>query len=372
MVIKMKKVVVILLSIVVAAFVLTGCQGEKSKSAETPKTDSEEAAGQETSGEEPSTDDAAAKDSAKISLICDTIGTNPFLTQMVTGLKNMEAVHDGIVTNVVECQDSAVWEDDIRAAVQEGNDLIIVAGAAGTEPITAVADEFPEAATYVLIDAESPSENVKSISFKEHEGAYLIGMIAGQVNETDKFGAVHANENQSSYKWRWGYMQGAMAVRPELTEDNFVFNYTSSYTDAGKAKELALQQAAAGCGFINAASAVADFGTFEAALEKGFYTSGQDEDRTNPDNSYIITTQIKNTSVVIEKIIDEYVTKKLTMDNEKYGVKEGVIGALYVTHEGVNPRNKEVFTDEMVAQVKEAAEKISSGEIVLDLPMESN
>lgn len=359
----MKKLFAAMMSFAMAASVLTGC-GNETSTAVTQADQGQSAESQSGDGTGPVSGDQ------KVILICDTIGTNPFLTQMVTGLEKMETAHPGLKTTVVECQDSAVWEDNIRAAVQEDNDLIIVAGSAGTDPISNVADEFPEDATYILVDAESSSENVKSISFKEHEGAYLIGMIAALVNPSDKFGSVHANENQSSFKWRWGYMQGAMAVRPELTKDNFIFNYTSSYTDAGKAKELALQQAAAGCGFVNAASAVADFGTFEAALEKGFYTSGQDQDRTNPDNPNILTTQIKDTSVVIEKVVEEYLAGTLTMAPEQYGIKEGVIGALYVTHDGVNPRNEEVFTDEMVATVKAAADSIAAGEIVLELPME--
>ena len=39
--------------------------------------------------------------------------------------------------------------------------------------------------------------------------------------------------------------------------------------------------------FINSAAAGGDSGTFEAAKEKGFYTSGQDVDLTDPENPYI-------------------------------------------------------------------------------------
>ena len=363
----MKKALALMLTVLMMAGLLGACSKTDSSS-QAASAASQQGGSESTAAPAGDKIDPAA---TKVVLICDSIGTNPFLTQMVDGLETAKEDYPGLTTNVVECQDNAVWEDNIRAAVQEGYNLIIVAGSMGTEPITAVADEFPEDATYVLVDAMSASENVKSIAFKEQEGAYLIGMIAGLVNPTDKFGAVHANQNQSSYKWRWGYMQGVMAVRPEVTEDNFIFNFTTSYTDAGKAKELALQQAAAGCGFINAASAVADFGTFEAAKEKGFFTSGQDQDRTNPDNPNIITTQLKDTAVVIEKIIGEYMDQSMTMDSELYGVKEGVIGALYITKEGTNPRNTEVLTDEIVAQVKAAADKIASGEIVLEVPMEN-
>lgn len=377
----MKRLLAVLLAATTTASMLAGCGGTKpaagSSSAGDPaSTAPESAASQEgtASASSPEAAGTAAKDAkdTKVILICDPIGTNPFLTQMQVGLTDMETKYAGLTTSIVECQDAGVWEDNIRAAVQEENDLIVVAGGQGADALNAVAAEFPGDASYVLIDASIDNPNVKSVTFKEQEGAYLIGMIAGLVNPNDKFGAVHANEGQSSYKWRWAYMEGVKAVRPEATKDNFVFNFTNSYTDAAKAKEFALQQAAAGCGFINAASAVADFGTFEAAKEKQFYTSGQDQDRTDANNPYIITTQIKDTSVVIDHIVTEYMENTLTMDTVAYGVKEGVIGALYITHEGKNPRNAEVLTDDIVAQVKAAADKISAGEIVLEVPMEKS
>ena len=367
----MKRLFAMILAASMAATMLAGC-GSSSSGSSAPAASAPAASAPADAASEPAAPTGARdpKDT-KVVLICDPVGTNPFLTQMLTGLENAEAKYEGLTTSVVECQDTAVWEDNIRAAVQEENDLIIVAGGQGADAINAVADEFSEDATYVLVDVESDNPNVKSISFKEQEGAYLIGMIAGLVNPNNKFGGVHANEGQSSYKWRWGYMEGIKAVRDDVNDDSFIFNFTNSYTDAAKAKEFALQQFAAGCGFINAASAVADFGTFEAAKEKGFYTSGQDEDRTDPDNPNIITTQLKDTSVVIDRVVGQYMDGTLTMDPESYGIKEGVIGALYITSEGKNPRNTEVLTDEIVAQVKEAADKIAKGELVLEVPMEN-
>ena len=309
---------------------------------------------------------ADAPKQKKVILICDKIGTNPFLTQMQEGLQAMKVKYN-LVTAISETSDASAWEDSIRAAVMEHYDLIIVAGSQGADPINVVATEFPKSATYVLIDAIRNNPNLKSISFREEEGAYLIGMIAGFVNPTTKFGAVHASQSQSSYKWRWGYMEGVKAVRGSNV--SFMFNFTNSYTDAAKAKEFALQQAAAGCGFINAASAVADFGTFEAAKEKKFYTSGQDQDRTDRNNPYIITTQIKDTSAVIIHLLDQYMSGTLTMTNELYGIKEGVIGALYITKDGPNPINP-VLSKDIIAKVRKAADDIASGKLKLVVPME--
>ena len=61
--------------------------------------------------------------------------------------------------------------------------------------------------TIALIDSQVDVENVKCISYREQEGAYLIGKIAGMVTDdtASQFGAVHVNQGPGSWKWRWGY-----------------------------------------------------------------------------------------------------------------------------------------------------------------------
>ena len=67
---------------------------------------------------------------------------------------------------------------------KKGADLIIGGGSwqAG-DAITKVATEFPDKADYALIDSQVDVENVKCISYREQEGAYLIGKIAGMVTD---------------------------------------------------------------------------------------------------------------------------------------------------------------------------------------------
>jgi basic membrane protein A and related proteins len=307
--------------------------------------------------------EAVESDVLTVSLVCDKIGTNPFLTQMQDAMEEMQATY-GLEISIIECADLSVWEENIRMSAISGSDMIIVAGWAGMDPIDTVANEFSgeDDPVFVLIDAEIDNQHVKSITFREQEGAYLVGMIAGLINPTNKFGQVYAEEGASNIKWEWGFQEGVKAVRENPV---FFANYTNSYTDAAKAKEFALQQSAAGCGFIFAASAVADYGTFEAAQEKGFYTSGQDADKTTPDNPYIMTTQLKNTGNVIRKVVSEFAEGTMSMESEIYGIKEGTIGATYITDEGLNPRDTSIFTDEMVGQVKAVAESIRTGELEL-------
>ncbi|ERT64569.1 BMP family ABC transporter substrate-binding protein [Peptoniphilus sp. BV3AC2] len=352
----MKRKIALLLAVLMLATTITACGN---------KTGNEKAnanAGKAESGE-------AKK---KIALVTDPAGTQVFVLNMIAGLKDA-AEELGFEPIVVECADAAAFEENTRALVEEKVDLIIGGGWPSGEAINKIASEFPDGAKYALIDSEVEAENVKCISFREQEGAYLIGMIAAMVTEPDEqfFGGVHVNQGVGSWKWRYGFMEGAKSIKPD---SKFVFNYTGSFNEPAKAKEFAIQQYEQGARFINAAAAGGDKGVFEAALEKGFYTSGQDIDLTNPDNKYIVSSQIKDSYATVKYLVKQFMEQgdNWKSDNEEWGLEEGTIGAVYVTHESKNPRSDRL-TDEDIAKLKEAAEKIKSGELDLKtLPKEED
>lgn len=319
---------------------------------------SEKPAAEKTTAEK----DAGAK--KKVALVCDVAGTQVFILDMIDGLKASAEKH-GFEVVIAECADAAAYEDNCRAMVEEGADLIIGGSWQAADAISKVATEFPDKADYALIDSEVDVDNVKCISFREQEGAYLIGKIAGMVtdDDADTFGAVHVSQGPSSFKWRWGYMEG---VKSEKPDSKFIFNYVGSYNDPAKAKEYAIQQYEQGCQFINSAAAGGDKGVFEAAKEKHFFTSGQDVDLTTPDNPWVVTSQIKDTYATMQYLLDQYFSDKWTTDNESLGIAEGAIGAVFVTHDTKNPRN-EKLTDEDVKILKDTAEKIKNKEIDLSV-----
>ncbi|MDO5725223.1 MAG: BMP family protein [Tissierellia bacterium] len=332
----MKRFIVLLLASVLVLGTLTACGGDK-KPAE-----------------------GGEGEKKKIALLCDQAGTQVFVLSMIEGLKDSAKEYD-FEPIVAECADSAAFEDNARALVEEGVDLIIGGGWLAGDAINKVATEFPDAADYAIIDSEVEAENVKCISYREQEGAYLIGMLAGLVTdpEDNTFGAVHVNQGAGSFKWRYGFMEGVRRYKPDA---KFVFNYVGNYNDPAKAKEYAIQQYEQGARFINAACAGGDKGVFEAALEKEFYTSGQDVDLTTPDNPYVVSCQIKDTHATISYLLKEYFTKDWNSDNEVWGLEEGTIGAVYVTHESETPMTDRI-TEEGLAELKQAAEDIREGKL---------
>ena len=70
-------------------------------------------------------------------------------------------------------------------------------------------------------------------------------------------------------------------------------------------------------------------------------------------------------------IIDEFLAGELNGGSQVLGLKEGAFGVVGVSPEEMNYRNTEIMTDEVLAAGKAAAEKIISGELVIEVPEES-
>lgn len=302
------------------------------------------------------------EENRRIALLIRQLGNSAFVDNAAAGfIAAAEAF--GFEYSVAECTDAAAFMENARALVHENYDLIVAVGWQSGDAMNSIATEFPDAAAYAIIDTVVDAENVKSINFFEQEGAYLIGVMAALVvdGESHNYGAVHVTQSAASWKWRYAYMRGVLSIDPAA---RFVFNYVGSFNDPALAKELALQQFELGCLFINSAAAGGDHGVFEAALEKGFFTSGQDVDLTDPNNPWIVSSQIKDTFAAVYYVVETFAAGEWDVDAVTLGVPEGGIGAVHVTHASDNPRSDRL-TDEHMAILAQAVEDIKNG--VIDL-----
>lgn len=353
------------LALLLAVLMVLSCAACASKeaAAEEPAKDSE-----------PAATDSAAESSGKpgeglrIALVTSKAGTQPFIVNMIKGFKDA-AEEYGYEAIVVECADDISFEDNMRALVMEGVDLLIGGGWQAGDPIAKLAEEFPDACGYVLFDSEVENDNVECISFRETESMYLLGLFAALVTPEDmnKFGIINVNEGPGAWKWAYGYVDAILSVKPDA---EFVMNYTGSYEDPAKGKELALQQFAQGCGYICSCCSACGEGIKELALEKGFYTDDTDEDRTTPDNPYIVTSMLKDTYRSVYIILEDYFARGgkegWTPEDLVLGVREGALGVVHVTHESALCEVPESISEEDMALLEETVEKFMTGELYMD------
>ncbi|WP_238392300.1 BMP family lipoprotein [Paenibacillus antri] len=308
--------------------------------------------------------EAASGEKQRVVLVTpEKIGVNQFFTQMQEGLEKAGQEFN-LETKVIESADPTQVEQNLRAAIAEDYDLIITAAFSAADALTKVAAENPDQA-FAIIDVVVDAPNVRSIEFREHEAAYLMGAAAGLSTKTNTVGAVVAMDVPLLSKYTKGFEQGLKSVNPDA---KFLVNYVGGFTDPAKAKELALLQQSQGADFVAGMAAVGDNGVFEAAKEKGFYTAGQDTDRTVEDPEHVVLSQLKETDTVAYETAKDFAEGNFTYGPVSYGLKENGVGLTFVTAESTSPLSDFIGQDN-VDKLKKIRDDIVSGAIEVVNPL---
>jgi len=109
-----------------------------------------------------------------------------------------------IVLRAAEPGDPASIEPALRAFAERGYDLTIGVGFAQVPIVEEVARDYPRL-DFAVIDGVAARLNVASLVWKEHEGAYLVGMIAACVSRSGVLGFVGGMDIPLIHRFAVGY-----------------------------------------------------------------------------------------------------------------------------------------------------------------------
>lgn len=294
------------------------------------------------------------------------IGVNPFLQLIAAGLK--QGGQDfNVQTNVIESSDIAALEDNLRAAIDDGNDLIVANSFDSVDAVTRLSQEYPDQ-KFALVDTGiDGAPNVRGLVFKEHEGAYLVGAILGLLATgkyegypaSEKIGAVGAIDLPFIRRWLVGMEEGAKAVNPDVT---FLEGWGNSFNDPDTSKELALAQNEQGAQYVFAFAAGGNYGVFEAAKEKNFFTTGVDTDQRSIDPAHIVESVVKRTDVGVYQAVKDLAAGTFSGGYQAFGLAENGVGPAFLILDDADPST---LPQEVQDTVRDLAKKIVSGEIVV-------
>src|SRR5688572_15591089 len=167
-------------------------------------------------------------------------------------------------------------EPAMRAFAERGFDLIIGVGFAQAPIMELVAKDYPNI-HFAIIDGVSQLPNVASLVFKEHEGSYLVGMIAARKSRTGVLGFVGGMDIPLIHRFATGYAEGARAVRPDARViENYCGVTEAAWNNPGKGKELAVAQIGKGADVIFAAAGNSGLGVFDAVEQLDRFVIGVD------------------------------------------------------------------------------------------------
>ena len=171
----------------------------------------------------------------------------------------------GVEYREFEIQSDAQREQALRRFAQQGNNPVVVAGFAYGSAMETVAAEFPDT-DFAIIDMVVDLPNVRSVVFNEHEGSYLVGMLAAMKSESGKVGFVGGMDIPLIRKFECGYIQGAKAADPDVEVlRNMTGTTGAAWNDPVKGGELAKGQIDQGADVIYHAACGTGRGVLQAA-----------------------------------------------------------------------------------------------------------
>jgi basic membrane protein A len=257
----------------------------------------------------------------------------------------------------IELQSEAQREQALRRFAEVGANPVITTGFAFADPVNAVAPDYPDT-KFVNIDGFLPEipDNVLMISFQEHQGSYLVGMLAAMKSETGTIGFIGGMDIPLIRHFGCGYAQGAKAVNPDIgILANMTGTTPAAWNDPVKGSELAKAQISQGADVIYAAAGGTGVGVLQTAADEGIYSIGVDSNQNYLHPGSVLTSMLKRVDVAV------YDAMKAGADIETgsmvLGLEENGVGY------ALDENNADLITDEMKAAVDEARQKIIDGEI---------
>ena len=251
-----------------------------------------------------------------------------------------------------EIQNAAQREQAARRFAQRGADPVVGIGFPQASSIAAVARDFPQR-RFVIIDMVVNLPNVQSFVFREHEGAFLAGLLAALASKTGKLGFVGGQDVPLVRKVLCGYEQGARHTNPTVQVISAMTGSTNAaWTDPARGAELTRAQAAQGVDIVFAAAGSTGLGVLQAAKDLGMLGIGVDSNQNGLHPGAMLTSMLKRTDVAVYQAFMG-VKPGIT----SLGLKEGGLDLAFDEH------NAGLVTPEMRQRVDAAKADIIAGRI---------
>lgn len=262
----------------------------------------------------------------------------------------------------IEFRDFEVQSDSqriqaLRTFARQGFDPVLAVGFQYASAIETVAPEFPET-RFAIIDAVVDQPNVQSIVFREHEGAFVVGMLAATASQTGKVGFVGGMDVPLIRRFACGYVLGARHARPDVQVfQNMTGTTAAAWNDPVKGAELARSQFDRGADVVFHAAGTTGLGVLQAAADAGKLGIGVDSNQNHLHPGHVLTSMLKRVDVAAYDVFDTARQGAWQAGTRALGLNEGGIGW------ALDEFNRGMVSSAMQAAAEQAVAAIKSGEI---------
>jgi basic membrane protein A len=258
-----------------------------------------------------------------------------------------------------EITNETQYEQAHRRFAERGQDPIIGVGFAQADAVQKIAAEYPKV-RFTVIDGIVKLPNVQSVLFKEHEGSFLVGMVAALASKSGKVGFVGGMDIPLIRRFECGYEQGAKYANPKIEVlQNMTGTTPTAWNDPGRGGELAKAQFDRGVDVVYAAAGNTGLGVYQAATDAHKFAIGVDSNQNYLHPGVMLTSMVKRVDLAAYNSL-------MTAKNDAWqggitvlGLKEGGIDW------ALDQYNEKLISPAMRAKVDQAKADIIGGKIVV-------
>ncbi|MCO5732799.1 BMP family ABC transporter substrate-binding protein [Rhizobium sp. SSA_523] len=248
-------------------------------------------------------------------------------------------------------------EQAIRNFASRGFNPVVAVSFAWTSAMEKVAAEFPDT-KFVIVDSVVELPNVRSVVYKEEEGSYLVGVLAGMASKTHKVGFIGGMDIPLIRKFACGYAQGAKAADAKIEVlQNMTGTTGAAWNDPVRGGELTKNQIDQGADVIYAAAGATGLGVLQTAADNKKLSIGVDSNQNHLHPGSVLTSMVKRVDLAVYNAYKDTAADTFTAGIQANGVKEDGVGY------AVDENNEKLITPEMKAAVEKAKADIVSGAV---------
>jgi basic membrane protein A and related proteins len=224
------------------------------------------------------------------------------------------------------------YEPNLQTLVDEGVSLAVGVGFMLENAVETVARRNPDA-KFLLIDSPLVSAdgkpytlpNVRTVMYREEQGSFLVGALAGLASKNNKVGFVGGMEVPLIKKFEAGFRAGVAATNPKAT---VLVNYTGSFDNVAAGKQVGQDLVQKGADVVYHAAGSDGMGVIQAVKEaraagKAVYVIGVDSDQSHLAPEAVLTSMLKRVDLGVYEAVRDLSQGKLTGGDVMLGLKEG-------------------------------------------------
>ena len=259
-----------------------------------------------------------------------------------------------------EVTQEAQRDQAMRRMIRNGATIVVVVGFQNATPLETIAAENPDT-NFTIIDAVVDLPNVQSVTFKEHEGSFLVGMAAAMASETGTVGFVGGMDIPLIRNFAHGYEQGVKFANPDA---EVLVNMTgatpAAWNDPARGGELAIGQFDRGADIVYAAAGSTGLGVLQAAADQGKLSIGVDSNQNHLHPGSVLTSMLKRVDVAVYNAFMDTMNGTWEAGAMSLGLAEDGVGF------ALDENNRELITAEMEAAIEAAKAQIIAGELEVE------